>query len=92
MHLLKKTGITPRVVEQHISKLKAEGILFREEADHGNCWVVKSEKNKAFSNPLVTNSSSPRGDKNSRHQAEFENSDLLDYPIFPQCQPKVDKK
>ena len=25
----KKTGITPRVVEQHISKLKADGILFR---------------------------------------------------------------
>jgi hypothetical protein len=35
---------------------------------------------------------SPRGDKNSRCLAEFENSDLLACPIFPQCQPKVDKK
>ena len=35
---------------------------------------------------------SPRGDKNSRYLAEFENSDLLACPIFPQCQPRVDKK
>ena len=40
----------------------------------------------------ITPPKSPRGDKNSRCLAEFENSDLLACPIFPQCQPKVDKK
>ena len=46
--LAEQIGITPRVVERHISKLKAEGILFRDGADHGGKWVVveqgKSEK------------------------------------------------
>ena len=46
--LAEKIGITPRVVERHISKLKAEGVLFRDGADHGGKWVVveqgKSEK------------------------------------------------
>ena len=40
----------------------------------------------------ITSPKSPRGDKNSRYLAEFENSDLLACPVFPQCQPKVDKK
>ena len=46
--LAEQIGITPRVVERHISKLKAAGILFRNGADHGGSWIViepdKSEK------------------------------------------------
>ena len=39
-------GITQRVVERHISKLKADGILFRDGADNGGSWVVMHKSAK----------------------------------------------
>ena len=44
--LAEKIGITQRVVERHIGKLKAEGILFRDGADNGGCWVILSNDKK----------------------------------------------
>ena len=44
--LAEKIGITQRVVERHISKLKAEGILFRDGADNGGSWVILSNNKK----------------------------------------------
>ena len=44
--LAEKIGITQRVVERHISKLKADGILFRNGADNGGCWVILSNDKK----------------------------------------------
>ena len=44
--LAEKIGITQRVVEQHISKLKADGILFRNGADNGGSWVILSSDKK----------------------------------------------
>ncbi|MBQ7402612.1 MAG: winged helix-turn-helix transcriptional regulator [Lentisphaeria bacterium] len=44
--LAEKIGITQRIVERHISKLKAEGILFRDRADNGGCWVILSNDKK----------------------------------------------
>ena len=44
--LAEKIGITQRIVEQHISKLKAEGILFRDRTDNGGCWVILSNDKK----------------------------------------------
>jgi predicted HTH transcriptional regulator len=38
--------ITQRVVERHISKLKADGILFRDGADNGGSWVVMHKSAK----------------------------------------------
>ena len=54
--------------------------------------VLSLKRSKRLAILLSQTPRLPRGDKNSRQQAEFENSDLLDYPIFPQCQPMVDKK
>jgi biotin operon repressor len=50
MRLQKKIGISPRVVERHISKLKAEGILFLEEADNGASWVIFFAEDKSPKN------------------------------------------
>ena len=44
--LAEKIGITQRIVERHISKLKAECILFRDRADNGGCWVILSNDKK----------------------------------------------
>ena len=44
--LAENIGITPRVVERHISKLKADGILFRDGADKGGTWIVITESKK----------------------------------------------
>ena len=44
--LAEKIGITQRVIERHISKLKADGILFRNGADNGGCWVILSNDKK----------------------------------------------
>ena len=44
--LAEKIGITQRVVERHISKLNADGILFRNGADNGGCWVILSNDKK----------------------------------------------
>ena len=44
--LAEKIGITQRIVERHISKLKAEGILFRDGADNGGSWVILSNNQK----------------------------------------------
>jgi predicted HTH transcriptional regulator len=38
--LAKNIGISPRVAERHIRKLKEEGILFREGSHKGGKWVV----------------------------------------------------
>jgi hypothetical protein len=59
MRLQKKIGISPPVVERHISKLKAEGILFLEEADNGGSWGIlfaedKSTKKLIFSLIIFT--------------------------------------
>ena len=54
--------------------------------------MMSLKNNKSVSSPPVTNYLSLRGDKNSRCLAKFENCDLLACLIFPQCQPKVDKK
>lgn len=39
-------GITPKAVEKHFSKLKAEGLLRRVEPDKGGHWEVVREKMK----------------------------------------------
>jgi predicted HTH transcriptional regulator len=44
--LAEKIGITQRIVERHISKWKAEGILFRDGADNGGSWVILSNNKK----------------------------------------------
>ena len=44
--LVEKIGITPRVVERHIGKLKADGTLFCDEADNGGSWVILSNDKK----------------------------------------------
>ena len=33
-------GITPKAVEKHLAKLKAEGLIFREGPDKGGRWIV----------------------------------------------------
>ena len=43
-----KIGITLHVVERHISKLKADGILFRNGADNGGSWVILSDGKKRY--------------------------------------------
>lgn len=48
--LAEKIGISPRVVERHISKLTAEGILFREEADNGGSWGILFAEGKSTKN------------------------------------------
>ena len=33
-------GITPKAVEKHLAKLKAEGLIKREGPDKGGSWIV----------------------------------------------------
>ena len=35
-------GITPKAVEKHLAKLKAEGLIKREGPDKGGSWIVLS--------------------------------------------------
>ena len=35
-------GITPKAVEKHLAKLKAEGVIKREGPDKGGSWIVLS--------------------------------------------------
>ena len=42
--LAEKIGITPRVAEKHISKLKEDGILLREGSPKGGKWLVVQDK------------------------------------------------
>ena len=34
-------GITPKAVEKHLARLKAEGLILREGPDKGGIWIVK---------------------------------------------------
>ena len=33
-------GITPKAIEKHLAKLKADGIIRRDGPDKGGCWRV----------------------------------------------------
>ncbi|MBQ2169605.1 MAG: ArsR family transcriptional regulator [Prevotella sp.] len=37
---LRIIGITPKAVEKHLAKLKAEGIIKRDGPDKGGSWTV----------------------------------------------------
>ena len=35
-------GITPKAIEKHLAKLKADGVIKREGPDKGGSWIVLS--------------------------------------------------
>lgn len=37
-------GVTPKAIEKHLAKLKAEGCIMRNGPDKGGLWIVLSDR------------------------------------------------